>query len=101
MRSAMVTMRRPCFLREDLEVRHAGHRAVLFHDLADDAAGVEPGEPREIDRAFGLTGAHEHAAGARAEREDVAGRDELLGLAVGARRDADGVRAIGGADARW
>jgi len=85
-------------LAEDLEVRHAGHRAVLFHDLADDAAGVQSGEPREIDRAFGLTGAHEHAAGARAERKDMAGRDELLGPAVGARRDADGVRAIGGAD---
>ena len=77
MRSAMVTMRRPCFFAKTLEIRHARHRAVVVHDLADDAGGREPGEAREIDGALGLPGAHEHAARARAEREDVAGRDEI------------------------
>ncbi len=45
-------------------------------------AGVEPGEAREVDGAFGLAGAHEHAAVARAQREDVAGRDEIVAAAV-------------------
>ena len=38
-------------LAEGHEVGHARHRAVLVHDLADDAGRVRPGEPREIDRA--------------------------------------------------
>src|SRR5579885_1114912 len=60
-------------LGEGLEVRQARHRAVLAHDLADDARRLEAGEPREVDRAFGLAGAHEHAAAARPQREDVPG----------------------------
>ena len=35
-------------------------------------AGVQPGEARQIDRAFGLAGAHQHAAAPRAQREHVA-----------------------------
>ena len=46
-----------------LEVRHARHRAVVVHDLADHAGGREAGEPREVDRRLGLAGALEHAAG--------------------------------------
>ena len=44
------------------EVGHAGHRAVVVHDLADDAGRVEAGEPREVDGGLGLAGALEHAA---------------------------------------
>ncbi len=61
--------------------------------------GVRPARRAEIDRAFGLPGAHEDAAVTRAKREDVAGGDELVGAAARIRGDADGVRAIGGADA--
>ena len=88
----------PVLLREHLEVRHAGHRSILVHDLADDARGHEPREPREIDRAFGLPGAHEDAAVSRAQREHVAGGDEVLGLHVRIARDARRVGAIGRAD---
>ena len=55
------------------EVGHAGHRPVLVHDLADDAGRVEAGEAREVDRRLRLAGAHEDAAVAGAQREDVAG----------------------------
>ena len=55
-------MQQAVLLGELLEVGHARHRAVVAHDLADDAGGLEPGEAREIDRALGLPGAHQHAA---------------------------------------
>ena len=39
------------------------HRAVLVHDLADDAGRREAREPRQVDRRLGLARALEHAAG--------------------------------------
>ena len=66
--------------------RHARHRAVVVHHLADDAGGRQPREPREVDRALGLAGADEHAAVAGAEREDVAGAREVLRARAVARR---------------
>ena len=62
------------------EVGDAGHRAVVLHDLADDARRIQPGEPREVDGGLGLAGALEHAAAARAEREDVTGLHEVRRL---------------------
>ena len=86
-------------LSEDLQVRHAGHRAVVVHDLADHAGGARPGEPRQVDDALGLPAADEHAAVARAEREDVARPREVLGLGRRVARDLDRARAVRCADA--
>ena len=44
-------------------------------------AGSRPGQARQIDRALGLARAHQHAAAPRAQREDVAGRDQVVGPA--------------------
>ena len=44
-------------------------------------AGSRPGQARQIDRALGLAGAHQHAAAARAQRKDVPGRDQIVGPA--------------------
>ena len=63
--------------REALQVGEPRHRAVVLHDLADDAGRLEPGEPREVDRGLGLSGAHQDAAVARAQREDVARRADV------------------------
>ena len=81
------------------EVRNAGHFAVVAHDFADDAGGGEAGETSEIDGGLGLAGADEDAAAASAEREDVAGTDEVGGGGAWVDGDADGVGAIGGGDA--
>ena len=35
-------------------------------------AGSRPAQARQIDRALGLAGAHQHAAAPRAQRKDVA-----------------------------
>ena len=61
----------PVLLGELRQLRHARHRAVLVHDFADDAGRIEPGDARQIDGRFGLPGAHQHAAVARAQRQHV------------------------------
>ena len=82
------------------EVADARHRAVVVHDLADDAGGVQAGEPREVDRGLGLADALEHAAGAALQREDVAGLDEVARRGLGVDRDLDRARAVVRRDAR-
>ena len=42
------------------------------------AAGMQPGEAREVDAGLGLAGALQHAAGLGLQREDVAGLDEVV-----------------------
>ena len=60
-----------------------GHRAVVVHDLADHAGRGEARQTRQVDRGFGVAGAHQHAAVARHQREDVAGRHDVLRAARG------------------
>ena len=72
------------------QLGHAGHRAVVVHDLADHAGGPQAGEAGEVDRALGLAGAHEHAALAGAQREDVARGAPDPRAGVGVDGDADG-----------
>ncbi len=52
-------------------------------------AGPHAREPGEVDRGLGLAGALEHAAGARAQREDVAGLDDVA--RAGGRRHATAI----------
>ena len=51
------------------EVGNAGHRAVVAHDFADDAGGIEAGHAGQVDGGLGLAGADQHAAAAGAQRE--------------------------------
>ena len=62
-------------------------------------AGVEPGQPRDVDRRLGMAGADQHAAGPSDQREDMAGRDDRVGAVGGVDRHGDGPRPVGGADA--
>ena len=84
----------PVLLAERGQVRDAGHRPVLVHDLADDARRVQPREPSEVDGRLRLAGALEHAAGPRAKRKDVAGPDEVVRALRRVDRDLDRVRAV-------
>ena len=81
------------------EVGHARHRAVLLHDLADHAGRRQAREPREVDRALGLARALERAAGARAQREDVAGLHDVARAHAGIDRDLDRAGAVARRDA--
>ena len=86
-------------LGEGDEVGHARHGAVVVHDLADDAGGVEAGEPREIDAGFRMPGPHQHAALARDQREDVTGRDDVVEVLGRVDGRGDGARAVVRGDA--
>ena len=65
-------------LAEGREIRHAGHGAVVVHDLAHDAGRDEARETCEVDGGLGLTRALEHAARLRAQREDMPGLHEVV-----------------------
>src|SRR5262249_39752458 len=80
------------------ELRHAGHGAVLAHDLADYASRRERGDAREVYGGFGLAGADEDAAVAGAQRKDVAGPCQVLWLGFGINGRQDGDGAVGSAD---
>ena len=81
------------------QVGHAGHRAVVLHDLADHAGRDHAREPREVDGRLGLARALEHAAAARAEREDVARLDEVARPRGRIDGDLDRVGAVVRGDA--
>src|SRR5437016_11840876 len=50
-------------LEEADEIRHARHRAVVIHDLADHTGGIESRETVEITCGFRYTAALQAAAG--------------------------------------
>ncbi|SOT38598.1 hypothetical protein F01_140092 [Burkholderia cenocepacia] len=83
-------------LREALDIVAARHRAVRIHQLAQYAGRLQAREDRQVDRAFGMTAARQHAARLRTQRKHVAGAHDVVRLrAVGDRR-ADRRHAIGG-----
>ena len=75
------------------KIVHPRHGAIVLHDLADHARGIEPGQPRDIDRCFGVTGADQHPAVARDQREDVAGGDDVISAVLPASIATETVRA--------
>ena len=83
---------------EELEERQARRRAVVVQHLADHRDRRQPGETRQVDRGLGVPAPFEHAALTGAEREDVTGPDELVGVRRGVEEPAHGVGPVGGAD---
>jgi hypothetical protein len=69
-------------------------------NLADDARRLQACQPREVDGALGLSRAHQHAAVARAQGIDIAGRDELRAAGILAHRLQNRSRAILRRDSR-
>ncbi len=85
-------------LRDRLQLRTPRHRAVGVEDLADDAGGHEPGEPRQVHAGLGLPYPLQHAARASAQREDVARPPEIGRHGGGIDGDVDRGGAVGGGD---
>jgi hypothetical protein len=86
--------------RELLQVGHPGHRAVLFHDLADHTGRFHAGEPGQIDGRLCLTSPLQNAARLGPQGEHVTGHDEVFGARGVVHGDAAGVSPVGGGDAR-
>ena len=81
-------------LRKGYEIIEARHRAVVLHDLADNARRIEAREARNVDRSLGVARAHEDAAIACGQRKDMAGRADRIGTVAGIDGDRNGPRAI-------
>src|SRR5215217_1358972 len=47
---------------KQLELRHAGHRPVFVHHLANYTRRVETCDTGDVDAGFSLSGTHKHAA---------------------------------------
>jgi len=77
MMSAHRQHHQPVLVGKRHEVRQARHAAVVVEDLADDAGGLEPRQPAQVDAALGLAGPDEDPARLGAERKDVARPDEV------------------------
>ena len=77
------------------QIGQARHGAIVVHDLADHTAGAEAGEARDVHAGFGMASAHQHAAIAGDEREDMAGRNDMFRAIGGIDGHRDGAGAIG------
>ena len=84
---------------EALDLRPDHHGAVVVGEFADDRDGRQAREPAQVDGGFGVTGAGQHTAVARDQREDVAGAHEVGRAHVAVRQGPDGVGALLGRDA--
>ena len=82
------------------QIRHASHRPVLVHDLADDARRIQPRQPREVDGSLGLPGPLQHAARPRPQGKHVPRLHHRLRSLRGVDRHLDRARAVGRRDAR-
>jgi hypothetical protein len=89
----------PVFGGEQLQVRQAGHGAVVLHDLADHGGGRATGHGREVAAGLGVAGPHEHAAIHRLQREDVAGLNEVRRFGIAGHGRLHGTGAVGCGDA--
>ena len=83
-----------------LQLRHAGHRSVGVHDLADDRARRQSGHPGEVDAGLGLARSDEHPARLSAEREDMPGPGEVGRLRAGFDERLHGGGAVVHGDTR-
>ncbi len=90
-----------CLSAKAATSRPAHHRAVVVHQFGQHADRRQAGEPAQIDAGFGMAGAHQHAALARDQREDVAGADEIGGAAVVVGERAHGVACAPRPRCRW
>ena len=62
-------------------------------------AGIEARQARQVHAGFGLAGAHQHAAVACAQRENVPGAGQVAGLAARVDGSQDGAGAVRRGDA--
>ncbi|GAA3112556.1 hypothetical protein GCM10020254_68450 [Streptomyces goshikiensis] len=75
------------------------HDAVLAGDLHDGAGRAQAREAGEVDGRLGVAVADQDPAGLGAQREDVAGPDEVGGLGDAVGEQPQGGGAVGGRDA--
>jgi hypothetical protein len=84
--------------REGFERRSTHHGAVGVHQFAKYSGGREAGEPDEIARGLRVPATLQYAPLSRAQREHVAGADEVLRRRLVTRESSDRGGPVGGGD---
>ena len=79
---------------------HTRHRAVVVQNLANYTGGYQAAHPGQIHRRLGVSGAHQHAAFLRTQRENMSGLDDIFRPHFGRNGRLNGMRAIGGGNTR-
>jgi len=92
--------RQPVKLRELLELRAAGCRAVVIEHFANYAGRIKTSETRKIYSGLGVPDALKHSAVPRAERRDMTGTPKVGGDCRGIYCNLNRSRAVLRADAR-
>ena len=85
---------------ELFEVAAARHAAVLVHDFDDDRRRGIARQPRQIAAGFGMPRPPQDAAGLGNDRKDMARLNDVLRTRIGACRNLDRARPVGGGNAR-
>ncbi len=96
----MVMIGSPCSVEKRSKLRHPHHRLlVLGDDLAEHPGRIAPGHAGQVDRCLCVAGALQHAAGAIAERKDVARPREIARFGSRVDEGLDRGGAVVGRDA--
>ena len=85
---------------EGNKVRQTCHRAIFIHDFADHASRIQPGHTGYIDGCLCVPGPHHCATILGDQRENVAGRNDIVMISCRVDGDSNGARAIMGGNAR-
>ena len=87
-------------LCENLQIRHAGHCSVFFHNFADDPGGPHARNPGQINGTLRLPGTDEHAAFTGAKGKNMAGADDVPRCCLGVHRSFNGPGPVSSGDSR-
>ena len=75
------------------------HGSIFVHDFHDDPRGFASRQAREIDSRFGVARSTKDASGLGAQREDVSGLAQFVGLRLWINECLDGFGPIAGRNA--
>ena len=84
----------PVLLGKQHQIIHAGHGAILVHDLADHPGRIETGQTRHIDRRLGMPGPDQNPAVPRNQRKHMARRDDMFRSLAGIDGHRDSPRPV-------
>ena len=76
----------PMFFLELHQLRQARHRSVVVQNFAKHAGRLQSREARQIDRGFGVAGAAQNTAVFCAQRENVAGLNQISRASISGRQ---------------
>ena len=82
------------------QLRQAGHRAVLVHNLDQRAGGLQSGQAGQVDGRLGVSRTAQHALVARAQGIDMSRAAQVGGFRFGVGQRADRRGAVVDRDAR-